>query len=226
MSIPTHFFIFIKIIGIVPPLLFSVVIHEIAHGWAASKLGDPTAKQLGRITLNPIKHIDPVLTILTPAFLFLVGSPFIFGGAKPVPVNPMNFKNPRRGMAWVALAGPVSNFILAAMFLVAAKLYLFFAPALVKVLSPWILVIFVIWISQGFLINIVLGIFNLFPVPPLDGGRIAVGFLPIPIAKKVAGLERFGIAIVFALLLTGVMDSFLRPVLMFAQKMMSTVGFQ
>lgn len=220
-----YFVTILRAVGMIPPLLVAVVIHEMAHGWAADKLGDPTARSLGRITFNPIKHIDPMMTIFFPAFLFFIGSPFIFGGAKPVPVNPRNLKNPRRDMAWVALAGPVSNFILAAIIIALSKIYLALAPSLSAVISPWILILGVLWLSQGFLINIVLGVFNLFPVPPLDGGRIAVGLLPLPAAKAVASLERYGIMIVFALLMTGVMDKYLSPLIDFAQKLMSTVGF-
>jgi len=225
ITVSPHFITILKALGMIPPLLVAVVIHEMAHGWAADKLGDPTARSLGRITFNPIKHIDPMMTIMFPAFLFFIGSPIIFGGAKPVPVNPRNFKNPRRDMAWVALAGPVSNFILAAIILVLAKIYLGVAPALSGTVPSLLLILIVLWLSQGFLINVVLAVFNLFPVPPLDGGRIAVGLLPIPMAKAVASLERYGLMIVFALLMTGVMDSYLSPLINFAQKIMSTAAF-
>lgn len=201
----------VQILGSVPPLLIAVILHEIAHGYAAEKLGDPTARQLGRITFNPIKHIDPFMTVILPGILIVSGSPIIFGGAKPVPVNPMRFKNPRRDMAYVALAGPVTNFVLALLFYFAYEIYSFAFPVLLA--PPFVLAIIGLWLIYGVLINLVLGLFNLLPVPPLDGGRIAVGFLPIPLAKFWARLEPFGLIIVIALLYSGLFDVFLSPVL-------------
>ncbi len=201
----------VQILGSVPPLLVAVILHEIAHGYAAEKLGDPTARQLGRITLNPVKHIDPFMTIMLPGILILSGSPIIFGGAKPVPVNPMRFKNPRRDMAYVALAGPVTNFVLAILFYFAYEIYSFIFPILLA--PPFVLAIVGLWLIYGVLINLVLGLFNLLPVPPLDGGRIAVGFLPVPLAKFWARLEPFGLLIVIALLYSGLFDVFLSPVI-------------
>ncbi|MCO6431492.1 MAG: site-2 protease family protein [Deltaproteobacteria bacterium] len=192
-------------------LIVAAVLHEISHGLAAYKLGDNTARNLGRITLNPIKHIDPFMTLILPAALVFSGSPIIFGGAKPVPVNPFNFKNPRRDMALVAAAGPISNFLLAAAayftVLLMGKFDLFdLLPEPVQLLTLGV-------ILQWIMINIVLGIFNLFPVPPLDGGRIVTGLLPLKIARPYASLERYGILIVFALLYLGVVDDYMRLVL-------------
>ncbi|MCB0323468.1 MAG: site-2 protease family protein [Bdellovibrionales bacterium] len=200
----------IKLIAAAPPLLVAVILHEIAHGWAAEKLGDPTARSLGRITVNPLRHADPFLTLLLPGMLILAGSPVIFGGAKPVPVNPLYFKNPRRDMAYVALAGPVTNFVLAAICYILLQsltnsIVAFFVP-------PLILGLLALWLVHGVLINLVLGLFNLLPVPPLDGGRIAVGFLPIRAARAWARLEPFGLLIVIALLFSGVIEATLGPI--------------
>jgi Zn-dependent protease len=207
---------FIQILGTVPPLLIAVILHEIAHGYVAERLGDPTARRLGRITLNPLKHIDPFMTIILPGMLILSGSPIIFGGAKPVPVNPMHFNNPRRDMAYVALAGPVTNFILAALFYLGYLLFSFALPVFLA--PPIVLAIFGLWLIYGVLINLVLGLFNLLPVPPLDGGRIAVGFLPVPIARLWARLEPFGLVIVILLLFSGLFDAVLSPVIEIAAK--------
>lgn len=185
------------------PLLIAVVLHEMAHGWTALKLGDDTAKRLGRISLNPIRHIDPFLTIILPALLIMSGSPIIFGGAKPVPVNVFNLKNPKRDMAIVAAAGPASNIILAAIGLAA----LYFFRVILGMTSDLLLVFGIQWI----LMNVALALFNLFPVPPLDGGRIAVGILPRPAAAALARTERFGFIIIIILLYAGAVESLLMP---------------
>ena len=186
------------------PVLIAVVFHEVAHGWVANRLGDPTAKNLGRLTLNPLKHIDLFGTILVPAMLILANSPFVFGYAKPVPVNFHNLRNPKRDMVWVALAGPVMNLILAAGFAFLFRSLLptsragFGASAGV---NPLLLMA-----QGGLLINIGLAVFNMFPLPPLDGGRVLVGLLPEPWSSKVAGVERFGMLILIGLLYTRVID--------------------
>lgn len=189
--------------------MIAVILHEIAHAWVADKLGDPTSRLLGRISLNPIVHIDPVMTILVPGFLILTGSPFIFGGAKPVPVNPLCFADPRRGMAMVALAGPLTNFTLAAIFaplakMVAASPTMFFGDMVVTKLV-------VSFLISSVLINIVLGVFNLIPIPPLDGGRIVVGYLPDEIAEPYARIEPYGFLILIVMLSSGIIDRILGP---------------
>ena len=202
-----------KALILLPPLFVSVILHEVAHGYAAEKLGDPTARRLGRISLNPIAHIDLFMTILMPATLLLLGSPFVFGGAKPVPVNPLNFRNPRRGMALVALAGPLTNFAIVALLWPIAR----YAEGLE--LSPEqtssFLLLCLLWLYHGIIINLVLGFFNLLPVPPLDGGRILVGFLPLRLAARLARIERWGLLIVIALLMSGVVEKILGPILTF-----------
>lgn len=201
-----------KIILIAPPFALAIILHEIAHGYVADKLGDPTAKMLGRLTLNPIKHIDPFMSVILPALLIFSGSPIIFGGAKPVPVNVLNLQNPKRDMAWVAVAGPITNFILAILcYLVFINLTLF--EGILHLLPAMLVVIIASWAFHGVLINLVLGLFNLLPVPPLDGGRIMVGILPQKLARKYAQLERYGLLIVIALLYTGIVQDVLGPVL-------------
>ena len=197
-----------------PPLLLAVIFHEIAHGLAAERLGDPTARESGRISLNPIKHIDPFMTILLPGILIFSGSPVVFGGAKPVPINPMNFRDPRRGMMWTAFAGPVTNFLLAGIcYLVLVLLRPFFegsglVPALVAS-----------WLIYGVFINVILGVFNLIPIPPLDGGRVAVGLLPLAFARRWARLERFGLILLVLLLAAGAFDFVFEPVIRFLTRM-------
>jgi Zn-dependent protease len=174
------------------PVLLAVTLHEAAHGWVAWKLGDPTAKALGRVSLNPFRHIDPVGTILLPAVLIMVRAPFLFGWAKPVPVNFARLRNPRRGMVLVALAGPAANLVLA--FVSAVALHgLVFLPAEVAHWSA-------ATIGNSIVLNLILAVFNMLPLPPLDGGRVAVGLLPRFLARPLARLERFGMAILIGLI--------------------------
>ena len=207
--------ILFKILIYAPPFIIAVVLHEVAHGYIAYKLGDPTAKIKGRITLNPISHIDPVLTIAIPAMLILFGSPIIFGGAKPVPVYPNNFNNPRKDMAIVAIAGPITNFIIATFSYILFYLILFYEQIIP--LPSFALLLIINWLAISIIVNIILGVFNLFPVPPLDGGRILVGILPINLARKVNSLERYGFMIVILCLFLGVFDTILNPFLKFTE---------
>lgn len=196
-----------KIILIAPPVLFAIVFHEVAHGWVANKLGDPTARMLGRLTLNPIKHIDPVGTILVPAVLLIMHSPFMFGWAKPVPITPQNFAKPRTGMAWVAAAGPASNLLMAIAWVAIAWLAVALAPR-----APWILPLY--YMGQfGVVANVVLGVLNLFPLPPLDGSRVLTGLLPPEGARLMYRIEPYGLFIVAILIMTGVLGTLLGPLM-------------
>lgn len=182
------------------PVLFAITVHEAAHGYVARHFGDNTAYLQGRLTLNPLKHIDPVGTILMPLILYVATSgTFLFGYAKPVPVNFGALRNPKRDMIWVALAGPASNFAQA----------IFWALLLVVLAGMGVQEPFFIKMAQaGILVNLVMWAFNLFPLPPLDGGRILVGLLPWKQAQMVSRLEPWGFFIVMALVLAGVVGTF------------------
>lgn len=180
-------------------LIFSAIVHEVSHGLMAEKLGDDTARQEGRITLNPIVHIDPFGSVLLPLLLLLAHSPVIFGAAKPVPVNFGNLRNRRSGMVLVSLAGPLSNFLLAALLVIPIKF------GLVNSISGPIL-------GQAILINIVLGTFNLIPIPPLDGSKILVAFAPQEWMYKILSFERYGFILVLVFLYTGLLEKILLPV--------------
>lgn len=182
-------------------LIFSAIVHEVMHGVVAEKLGDDTARLEGRITLNPIPHIDLFGSILLPLFLMMVGSPVILGAAKPVPVNFNNLRDPKRGMALVSLAGPLANFGLAVLCVIPIKL------GLVNALSYQILL-------QAIIINLVLGTFNLIPIPPLDGSKVVAAFAPDRWMYKILEWERFGFLIVFAFLYLGLLDRILWPVVL------------
>ena len=189
------------------PVLAAIVFHEVAHGWVANYLGDPTAARMGRLTLNPLSHIDPFGTILLPLLLIVVRSPFVFGYAKPVPVNFYNLNHPKRDMIWVALAGPGTNILLA----VASVYFLRFVDFAGG--SPaFILVPLALMAQSSVNINVMLAAFNLFPVPPLDGGRVLVGLLPEPYSSTLARIEPYGFLIIIFLLMTHTLDIFISPI--------------
>jgi len=178
------------------PVLFAITVHEAAHGYVARHFGDNTAYMLGRVTLNPLKHIDPIGTIAMPLLLYFATSgAFLFGYAKPVPVNFGHLRNPKRDMIWVALAGPGANLIQALLW--GILLYLLLGAA---VTEPF----FIKMCQGGILVNVVMFVFNLFPLPPLDGGRILVGLLPYKQAALVSRVEPWGFFIVMALIISGV----------------------
>lgn len=197
------------------PILFAITLHEVAHGYVANRFGDPTAKMLGRLSLNPLKHIDLVGTIIVPVILLMLGG-FLFGWAKPVPVSSRNFKNPRVDMIWVAAAGPAANGVMALLWAAILKIsILFFAT------QPQIFNLIKTMAAIGIQINLILMILNLVPIPPLDGSKILMGVIPGPAAYKLSLLEPYGFFIVLALLYFGVLSAILEPILNVLLKAMS-----
>lgn len=183
-------------------LLFSVVLHELSHGIVADKLGDDTARVSGRLTLNPLPHLDLFGSILLPLFLFLVNSPIIFGAAKPVPVNFFNLKNPKRDMALVSLAGVGANFVLALAFALPIRL------GLIGQGDPGFSILL-----QAAIMNMVLGVFNSIPIPPLDGSKVLASFLSDQMMYKILALERYGFILIVLFLYTGIINAILVPIL-------------
>ncbi|MFQ5957785.1 MAG: site-2 protease family protein [Alphaproteobacteria bacterium] len=174
------------------PVLVAITFHEAAHGWVADRLGDDTARRLGRVTFNPLRHIDRFGTVLLPALLLILRAPFVFGYAKPVPVNFARLRRPKRDMIWVALAGPGTNIALAITSALMIHLVPFFSPWLGDWLHDNL--------ERSLIINVVLAVFNMLPLPPLDGGRVLTGLLPRPIAYHFARIERYGMLILIGLL--------------------------
>lgn len=197
-----------------PGVIFAITLHEWAHGYVAYLYGDPTAARLGRLTLNPLPHIDPVMTLAVPGLMLATsvlttGTPFVFGGAKPVPVNSRNFKRTgfalRNALFWVALAGPLMNLLLALLCVLVLRATLatgWHPPA-----------VFFEMLAATLKINILLGVFNLLPLPPLDGGRMATALLPSPLDQALASLERFGLPIVLLLSFSGMLGKVLSPIM-------------
>lgn len=197
----------------IPPLLLALTLHEYAHGYVAYRLGDPTAKNAGRLTLNPLSHLDPIGTL---AFIFIK-----IGWAKPVPVNPSYFRNPRKDMLWVALAGPASNLLLAIIsavllrFITGSASLIPYPPVLNAVLIPFTGMLFAsVWI------NLVLCVFNFLPIPPLDGSRILTGMLPAKMAHTYASYEKYGFVLVLILAYTGILSMIISPIIRFASTLL------
>lgn len=208
-----------RIIVWILPVVFAITVHEVAHGWIAKKYGDNTADMQGRLTLNPIKHIDLLGTIIIPGLLLITGTGFIFGWAKPVPVDPRNFKNPRADMAVVALAGPVSNVLMAIFWALIARIGVTIGTASEAIALPLIYTGI-----AGIAINLVLALVNLLPIPPLDGSRILTGLLPNYWAWQYNKLERFGFIILIILLSTNVLGTILAYPLYIAQQLFFAIA--
>ena len=195
------------------PVLFAITLHEAAHGWIAGKFGDHTAKMMGRVTLNPVKHIDPVGTIIVPLALLIMSTGFIFGWAKPVPINFNALRSPKSGMIWVALAGPGANLIMAIGWLFVAILAINMnIPIMLKMAGA------------GIFINILLAVFNLLPIPPLDGSRVISALLPNPLAYKYNQLERFGFVILIGLMFIGGFSYIVWPIVGLALNSLSVLS--
>jgi Zn-dependent protease len=192
------------------PILAAVVLHEVAHGYVAYRLGDPTAARMGRLTLNPFAHVDLFGTVILPLLLLFGGAPFLFGYAKPVPVDFLNLRDPRRGMVLVALAGPVTNLLLAGLSALVLRMLLLL-PVPDSDFVTGNLVVIAHMAKASVLMNVGLAVFNLLPVPPLDGGRVATGLLPPSSALALARVEPYGMLIIMALLMSGMLDQLLHP---------------
>jgi len=203
-----------KIAVMALPLMFAIILHEVAHGWVANKLGDRTARDMGRLTLNPLPHIDIVGTIIMPLLCILFLKGIIFGYAKPVPINPYNFQNPKRGMALSSLAGPGINMAMALLFAFILRI----AIPPIKDMVPnhtweWVVVPIALMLGYGVLINVVLAILNMIPIPPLDGSRLLYWILPNKIAAIYYRLEPFGMIILLALMIFGVLGDIIMPII-------------
>lgn len=197
-----------KILLTTPPILLALTVHECAHAWTAYKLGDPTAKMLGRVTLNPIKHLDPIGTLA----LFLSG---MFGWAKPVPVNPRYFKDPGKSMMWVALAGPATNLFLAAISALIYKVFIMSGPSILGSVPLSVYRPLFIMVELSILINVSLAIFNLIPIPPLDGSKVLYNLMPADKAFAFSRIEPYGFVILIVLIMSGFINKFISPLVYF-----------
>lgn len=193
-------------------LLIAMIVHEFAHGWVAYKRGDPTAKLSGRLTLNPLVHIDPFWTLLFPLMLFITtGGRFVFGAAKPVPINYWALKNPKKDIIWIGLSGPLANLILA-----------FAVAQILKYIIPSGIIASLLY--ELLSINVILAIFNLIPIPPLDGSRVLMGLLPHELAEQYSSIERYGFIILFFFIWFGVLDRFVWPLVAFVIRILMGAG--
>lgn len=199
------------------PVLLAITVHEWAHGYVANRLGDPTARMLGRLSLNPIKHIDPLGTVVLPLVLLVLGG-FVFGWAKPVPVTMQNLKHPKTDMAWVAVAGPISNLIMAIGWGLAIQLGSYLLQSVPQIGQPLIYMGI-----AGITINVILIALNLLPLPPLDGSRIAASFMSNKLAYQYYQLERWGFVILIGLILLGWLNILLSPLVGFFQNLVLTL---
>ena len=204
-----------KIAVMAPPLVFAIVFHEVAHGWVANRLGDPTARNAGRLTLNPLPHIDLFGTIIMPLLLFLLtNGRMVFGYAKPVPINPYNFRDPKKGMALSSIAGPGVNLVMAVAFAVLLRVVLpLFEAFLPRSVWEWFAMPTTMMFAYGVIINVVLAILNLVPIPPLDGSRVVYWLLPPEQGRAYYRLEPYGTMILLFLIGFGMLGRIIWPVI-------------
>lgn len=203
-----------KIVAWVLPVLFAITVHEVAHGWVASRLGDKTAQMMGRLTLNPVKHVDPMGTLLVPGLLMLLQTGFLFGWAKPVPINWRNLHRPKRDMAIVAAAGPAANLLMGLAWALLIRVGVMLGDAGLALVFMGV---------AGIFINSILMVLNLLPLPPLDGGRVMTGLLPGPMAYWFSRIEPYGFFILVGLLVTGVLGLILWPAITLIVGMLSMI---
>jgi Zn-dependent protease len=209
-----------KLVIAAPAMIIAIALHEVSHGYVAYRLGDPTAKLLGRLTLNPIAHIDLFGTIIMPILLYtLTDGRFMFGYAKPVPINPMNFQKPRQGMAISAAAGPVTNILLAFASFLIMNILIPLASVLPEAAAETVLKPVILILTASIYWNVVLAVLNMIPIPPLDGGRVLAGLLPSKHAMSFSKIEPFGFIIVLILFYTGIAGIFIMPVVLFFLKL-------
>jgi len=206
-----------KIAVMALPLVFAIVLHEVAHGWVADKLGDHTARDMGRLTLNPIPHIDLFGTIIMPILLFVITSGrFVFGSAKPVPINPYNFKNPKKDMALSSLAGPAANLVMALVCTFLLRIVIAGLEGKVpQFYWDWLIIPLSYMLVYGIIINVVLAVLNLIPIPPLDGSRVVYWLLPDKQAASYYRLEPYGMFIILALFAFGFLGRIMTPIVSF-----------
>ncbi|RUM28444.1 MAG: site-2 protease family protein [Aquifex sp.] len=208
-----------ELILTIPALMIAVILHEVAHGWVAYKMGDYTPKEAGRLTINPIPHIDLLGTIILPGILMLIGSPIVFGWAKPVPINPANFRDLRKGMFLVSIAGVAANFILAISFGIFNRFLREILPLVPPEVGKFLIIPLMIFSAKVVLINLVLGLFNAIPIPPLDGSKALMSFLSYRYWEMFYRFEQYGFLIITALLFTGVLQSIIMPPLIFLYRL-------